>query len=185
MRLQSQWRPHPALVRPQPPPGLRHWLTCPGSLTRALVHACAGELRVTVLRQGWDRPHAGEAAHLGLGPHCRAVVRQVYLCCGERPWVYARTVIPHHALAGSPRRLLHLGNTSLGSVLFRNPSLRQGRKEVACMGPHTPLYRAAVAGVDTRPPSLWARRCLYYLDRHPVLVTEVFLPGIASSCIVR
>jgi chorismate--pyruvate lyase len=41
-----------------------------------------------------------------------------------------------------------------------------------------PLYRHAAVHVDAPPRALWARRSLFSLENHPILVTEVFLPAL-------
>jgi chorismate--pyruvate lyase len=33
-----------------------------------------------------------------------------------------------------------------------------------------------------RPDCLWARRSLFLLNNSPILVTEVFLPGVLERC---
>lgn len=179
MRFEPDWRPRLSLLRPPAPPGLRAWLTCPDSLTRAVSRGCGATFRVRLLQQGWECPREDERRALGLPHACRAVVRQVFLNCGDQPRVYARTVIPRSSLSGAPRRLLRLGDTPLGEVLFATPSLQREREAFAHLTPAHGLYRLAASAAETHASrGLWARRAVYRLAGLPLLVTEVFLPSL-------
>jgi chorismate--pyruvate lyase len=162
------------------PAGIAAWLGDRGSLTRRVVLHCGGVFRVELRCQVWGRPYASERRLLG-GSHAAAVVREVELRCDERPWVFARTLIPAATLKGRARRLAHLGTRPLGEVLFADPGARRGVLEVARLLPHHKLFRSAAAAVQPAPPLLWARRALFYVEGRPLLVNEVFLPGLAAK----
>jgi len=108
----------------------------------------------------------------------RALVRQVYLYCDDRPWVFARTVIPPATLRGKERHLAHLKDKPLGAVLFTEPSMRRGEVEVASITPGQRLFHTATAHLSEPPDCIWGRRSIFYLHDKPLLVNEIFLPEI-------
>lgn len=140
------------------------WLRAPGSLTRHLARVCPGRLVVEVLGEGWAEADPASARLLGLRIGARVWRREVRLSCWHAgawtPYVHAITL-------GSPeaqRRLglARLGRRPLGSLLFRGGARRL---ELAILppgrnGPH------------------WARRSLFLLRGHRLLVREDFLPNL-------
>ena len=156
------------------------WLLDTASLTRRLVCACSGTFRVQLLSQAWPRPRRDEARARGRRARDRALVRQVRLLCDERPWVYARTLLPRTTLTGAERRLAHLKSRSLGAVLFADPTLQRERIEIAPLRPSDRLYALATHGLDAPPNAIWGRRTVFRLHGKPLLVSEFFLPGIGD-----
>ena len=163
------------------PADLTHWLFDAGSLTRRLRQQCPGQFRVRVLRQGWTRPDHDEAVALGLRLDAWAWIREVQLRCDERPWVFARTVIPAGTLRGRGRRLTCLGTRPLGEALFTDPGVRRGPLEVARIAASQQLHQRAVAGCAEPLATLWGRRSLFWLDGFPLLVCEIFLSNLPAS----
>lgn len=160
------------------PADLTNWLFDAGSLTRRLRQRCPGQLRVLVLRQGWTRPDRDEACALQLRLDAWAWTREVQLRCDERPWVFARTIIPARTLRGRGRRLTWLGTRPLGEALFTDPCVQRGPVEVARIVAGQRLHHRAVAGCAEPLEPLWGRRSVFWLDRRPLLVCEVFLPDL-------
>ena len=176
--LRMRWlRKHQLPIR-QPSDELRCWLFDQTSLTRRVQQACAGNFSVRVERQGWGRPRLDECRALGLRLGRRALIREVHLLCDERPWVFARTVIPVSTLSGEQRHLAQLGNRPLGAVLFADPHMVRGPVEVASIRNGHPLYIAAVQGLKRKPEQIWGRRSVFRLGGKPLLVSEYFLPEI-------
>ena len=163
---------------PSPPPGIRVWLEDTGSLTQRVLTACNGQFSVHVRRQESARSYYDEAGLLNANPSQFAVIREVELRCDDAPWVFARTIIPTSSLRGPAKRLTMLGNKPLGAVLFADPSVIRGRTQFSQLKPGQKLFESAVAGLSSRPDSLWGRRTLFYLADKPLLVNEIFLPGI-------
>lgn len=157
-------------------PPLASWLLDRGSLTRRLIEVSGGEFRVQRLEQKWRRPSLSEARALNVRSGQVVLIREVELLCHGKPWVYARTAIPVKTLKRKLGHLKHLGNQSLGSILFRNPRMKRKLFELTRV---TPSHLELPASC-TRNLSLWARRSLFELHRLPVLVTEVFLPPLAA-----
>ena len=169
----ARWPDHvhwhrPALRwRQRPPARLLSWLGESGSLTARLQALSQGDLRVQVLREGWQRPTPEERRTLGLAAHTRAWVREVLLLGNDVAWVQARSVLPRSSLTGIGRRLTRLGNRSLGGLLFRDPALRRGE--------------IAIARLRLGAEDVWARRSALQLHGHPVLVAEAFLPALWAA----
>lgn len=130
------------------------------------------------LATGLARPNPDEYALLGLTPGCRAYVREVLLLCNEVPVVFAHSVLPPAGLRGGWNGITRLGSRSLGEALFSDHRIeRQPLAYCHVRGDH-PLYRATARQQPLSVGSLWARRSVFCLNSHPLLVTEVFLPAI-------
>ncbi|MDA1107673.1 MAG: chorismate lyase [Proteobacteria bacterium] len=172
--MRSIWRPSRAVSRAERPVILWDWLLDPASLTQRLQAVC-GEFRVEVLQSAWLRPSHDELRALGLRANQRALVREVYLLCDGKPWVFARTVIPRATLSGKYRHLMRLGNRSLGAVLFSDTSMQRGEVHVAHLAPTHALYARATHRLVRKPPGLWGRRSLFFLRDQPLLLSEIFL----------
>lgn len=165
-----------------PPAGLRDWLFDTGSLTQRLRQACPGQFRVEVLGQYWGHPLPGEAHILGLQHHRYVWVREVQLFCDAQAWVFARTLIPPSTLRGRCQRLMRLGTRPLGEVLFTDSGLRRGVVEVARIAALQRLHRRAFGALAERSEAIWGRRSVFYINGQPLLVCEIFLPGLPILC---
>jgi len=176
MTLDSRWQQHNRFRCGAIPPDLSNWLLDPESLTLRLQQLCPGRFEVRIVSQQRGRPALNEAQALGMRRGSHALIRQVQLLCGGRPWVFARTVIPVNSLHGELKHLARLGTRPLGGVLFADPGMRRGVVELACIQPGQALYSAATAHLRKRPPAIWGRRSVFTIARKPLLVSEVFLP---------
>jgi chorismate--pyruvate lyase len=154
----------------------RHWLTDRGSLTRRLQQRTPA-FRVVRLRQSLDQPNLDECNTLGLVPGRLAMIREVLLLNGDAPLVFAHSVIPLSGLDGPWAGLAGLGNRPLGAALFTNPRIQRQALEFQHLDRRHTLYRNATRHLNAPPRTLWARRSLFALQSHPILVTEVFLPA--------
>lgn len=170
------WRPRHHILQAALPPALKPWLDVPSSLTARLKASCQGRFNVRVLAECWERPADEEAVRLGLPLGQMAWVRTVLLRCGDTPWVFARTVMPHSSLRGRQRRLRHLGSRPLGSVVFAGRDIRRGDVELRRVLRRDPLL--VRWGVDVSNSALWARRSILEIEGRPLLVMEVFLPEL-------
>ena len=156
--VSAPWAP-PAAWRDRLPAESRlgHWLTCEGSLTRALRAACLGAFHLRIHARG-ERALPTEGATL-LGRPVGEPVRQreVWLLCGEEAVVFARSWIPAGVLDDP-------GDNPLGDRLFEAGEARRASLEVAPVteGDHT----------------LWARRSLHRTAGGTLVVGEIFLEGI-------
>jgi len=166
------------LARPHSlPRSLRHWLSDRGSLTQRLKSRCTS-FRVVPLATGMARANADEYALLGMVPGSRAYVREVMLLCDEVPVVFAHSVLPPAGLRGGWDGITRLGSRSLGEALFSDHRIERQPLAYRSVRRGHPLYRSAARQQAATVSSLWARRSVFCLNGHPLLVTEVFLPAI-------
>ncbi len=170
VQAEPLWRSGQVL-RSAAPRELRPWLERDGSLTRALIAASHNQFSVTLLNQSLARVNLSERRALGLRPKQLAVVREVLLCGGGTPWVFARSVLPLSSLKGRLRSLRHLDNRPLGELLFTTPGMHRDPFQLSAIDSrHRYLPRAQ--GCDR---AQWARRSIFWLYGKPLLVSEVFL----------
>ncbi len=177
-RLEPDWQPHLPFSPCGASKQLLDWLQDPTSLTARLKQTCSGEFRVVPVSQTRRRPQLNEAIALGVNPHELCFIREVHLLCDEEPWVFARTVIPVRTLSGPRRRLSRLGKKPLGAVLFADPSMQRSHIEIARICPGQAVFDSATAPLAKKPAEIWGRRSAFFLGGMPLLVSEIFLPGI-------
>ncbi|SNY57294.1 chorismate lyase [Arsukibacterium tuosuense] len=152
------------------PPLLQAWLLEPASLTARLKHR-ARDFQLQVLQQ---QQQALPAFLLPLLPDSQvAQCREVLMSCNQLPCVYAQSWLPLKTLAAL-RPLAELGEQPLGEVIFQQQHVRRSAVEVARVQLHQPLAAAVASG------EYWARRSVFTLAGHPLLVAEVFLDGILT-----
>tara|TARA_B110000503_G_scaffold94556_1_gene142465 strand:+ start:1543 stop:2028 length:486 start_codon:yes stop_codon:yes gene_type:complete len=144
------------------------WLQDKGSLTQRLIHASDGHFSVRVVNNHWGIPSQSEAKALMLKPRQKAIIREVELLCHNQIWVCARSIIPHSTLTGRLRQFKNIGTKPLGALLFKHPNMIRGALEVTSLQQLNSHQRH------------WARRSVFYLDGKGILVTEVFMPPMAS-----
>jgi chorismate--pyruvate lyase len=162
------------------PGGLWAWLTECGSLTERLRRACWNRFNVQVIREReMQLDVAGALVNESTGA-CR--MREVYLCCGDTPWVYACTVMPQSLLAAANRHWLHeLGSHALGDALTARGGIRRSQLAVAKVDSRHSLFHAAVADLSHPPEALWARRSVVAVENGSLLIRECFLPEAGLS----
>jgi len=169
------WLPALTTVSPE----IRRWLQDRGSLTRRIQERC-DQFRVQPVFQALTRVYGDEQAVMGLRRDEYALVREVYLYCGDTPVVFAHSVVPRRDLRGAWRGLNGLGNRSLGSMLFSNPKIKRTPLKFKKVSRGHFLYDRACVRLTVPPANLWARRSLFTLYGQSLLVTEVFLPDILN-----
>jgi chorismate--pyruvate lyase len=165
---------------PPADPRLRRWLTSSGSLTRRICASFAG-FHLRRVRQRVGRANADEAVILGVSRRDPVLVREVVLLAAGRPLVFGHTVVALRHLRGPWRTLRFLGSRPLAEALFLDPAIRREPLAYGRIGAVHPLYRRIAAAVGAAPTGLWARRSLFRRRGAPLLVTEVFLPGICGA----
>ena len=171
--LQHGWLAHPFRA----PRALRGWLSDRGSLTQRLK-ARHADFRVSPVACGFAPPFPDEAQALRLPPKAHAYVRDVLLTGSGHIRVFAHSVLPRTGLRGGWSGITRLGTKPLGEALFTNPRIRRLGLTIRRLDARHPLYRAAKRHTGLTVPHLWARRSVFCLNGHPLLVTEVFLPAI-------
>jgi chorismate lyase len=172
----SQWR------RLAPPHRLRAraWLVHPGSLTSRVI-AHHGPMRVELLQQRLRTPNEDEYRALGRPSHKRAWVREVVLHASGRPVVLAHSIVGRIDVFGPWRSVRGLGTRPLAVALFADPRVRRGPFEYARLDRRHALWKRAHALLGRDLPPLWARRSLFRRRGRPLMVTEVFLPGLVDE----
>lgn len=157
---------------------LRSWLQERGSLTARLKRQYA-DFSVQLAREAWRKPHLDETHLLRLPLATHAWVREVWLVGDGQPRVFAHSVIARTDLRGPWYGLRKIGRLPLGAALFANPEVTRGVLHFRQLNASHPLHKALSASFPvSRQQRLWARRSLFCLGRHHLLVTEVFLPSM-------
>ncbi|SFP86659.1 chorismate lyase [Nitrosomonas cryotolerans] len=169
----SAW--HPALISISC--RNRSWLQDRGSLTRRIQARC-NDFHVRPVFQSLAKVYKDEWTIMGLRYGELAMVREVYLYCGDTPVIFAHSVVARKDLRGAWRGLSGLGNRSLGTVLFTNPRIKRTPLEFKKLNAGHFLFVRACSKLQSRPSNLWARRSLFTLQGQSILVTEVYLPAI-------
>lgn len=174
------WKPAGLLSRVAPSRKIQGWLNTPNSLTAKLKNLCP-DLQVVVLSEKQEVPLLNESQRLGLARDEEAWVRCVLLKCGDKSWVYARTIIPNFDSNNPWSELQHLGNKPLGEVLFEMPSIQRSpfefSKDTLSYWPH---LADALSNPQSSHLSGYARRSMFHQQAAPLLLTEVFLPGLVT-----
>jgi chorismate--pyruvate lyase len=157
------------------PEALRPWLAEPGLLTARVRAACGEATSLRLLRLDRAPLDAGLRGTLGVDDD-RCLLRDVEIGCGTTRWIFAQSVFPQSTVERYPW-LGELGDRGLGESLARIEDVRREALEYLELPPAHQLARAAC---DTAASgrSLWARRAIYRLGGRPILVQEVFLPGL-------
>jgi len=164
------WNQHP----PPASPGTFGCLTEPGSLTDRLI-ATKHEFTVTLLRFGEDVAAPDEAHLVGIRPGDAITSRHVALSLGGQRVVMARSFCRRACKTWYP--ILNRGSNSLGLTLFSSGvDLVRSALEFATIVPDHPLFTLAQEGEIAA--SFSARRCRFEMQDAPLVVCEVFLPGL-------
>ena len=156
---------------------LGKWLLSRGSLT-SLIRSKCDDFSVREVSSRFDRANRDELERVGLRQGESALVREVYLCCGERRVVFAHSVAARSSLLGNWGALSRLGGHSLGSTFLSKPGIVREEMEFLAISRGHPLYRKSCRLLRHPPQKLWARRSLFRDENRSILVTEVFLPLI-------
>lgn len=156
----------------QVPQHCRSWLFDPGSLTKRLQQTSNNHFCVNLLRQYQGKATAIEQFALSLRTRSQPFIREVELLCHDEPWVFARTLIPMPTLMGEAKLLTRLGTKPLGAALFSSPHVSRGPITVKRIhSSQLPLSQPIA------PQWLWGRHSVFYVNRAPLLVNEIFLPN--------
>lgn len=150
---QQQWHSMPELTEPVPAE-FQYWLMLPGSLTAALK-ARDPDLRVQVIRQHWCDTKLPE---FGISEPWWS--REVLLMSGANAWVAAHTAIVLPKPQDKSHRLVTMGDSPLGEVLFKEFDLE-------CL--ERRFCRVELG---------WGRLTSYDVQQAKVHISEFFLPDL-------
>jgi len=182
-RLRSVWNRVDSGEIHQAPRKWQSWLSDTGSLTQKIEQSIGSRLEVWVLRDERQNLNSDESRYFHFKvKRCR--VREVLLCFDGKPLVMARSIIPTSSSSGSNQAILRLGRTPLGGVLFskfRSHSKSRPLREIACLNKGDYFWKTCQKRYPSLTPSIWARRTLYDLRGHKLLVSELFLPELLQN----
>ena len=99
---------------------------------------------------------------------------------GGQVWIFGQTVMPDSTLSLHPW-LAELGDTPLDETLIGLSGVDRGPYEYAWLPVDDPLTARALREAEVKPEGLWARRSRVALRGAPLLMQEVFLPGMGRS----
>ena len=147
-----------------------------GSLTRRVTSVCPERFEVQLIDHKTVRPNSQERSLLNLPDPTQALSRQVFLCCDDRPLIFARTIIgwieKNRLLA---YRIAALGKNSLGSILFRDPLAKKKQMHLANIPLNHNFFREVNLGGTSTEDAVWVRRSLYDYEGCDLLVYEAFI----------
>jgi chorismate--pyruvate lyase len=179
-RLRSAWNRVGSGEIHRAPLKWQAWLSDTGSLTQKIEQVIGQKLEVQVLRDCPQSLNSDESRYFHFRiRRCR--VREVLLCCNGTPLVMAHSVIPTLSSSGSNHRILRLGKKPLGAVLFareRQHCKPKPPRDIARLDKQSALWKKCFKNYSKLSSPLWARRTLYRLKGHPILVNEIFLPEL-------
>jgi chorismate--pyruvate lyase len=161
------------------PPKLRDWILHKKSFMDRLRQKGLVDLSIQLLQQSWQSPDAEESHLLSIERLANVWVREVLIVSDQKQWMFARTVIPQNTLKDQELCLMNLGDRSLGSVLFNDPSMWRSEFELAYFTSELDWHKKIVSYTNKILPALWARRSIFMIKEKPLLLTEVFLPDTA------
>ena len=176
-RQEFRWKPRPALAGA--PQYLHPWLSDPGSLTARILARCM-RFQVRVLGERRVRPFTDERTLIDLPAGRLAWTREVLLLADGVPVVFAHSILAPCDLNGAWHMAQAIGSRPLGAALFADPGICRGPLSAARLTASHPLHRHASTALGLSLPTLWARRSRFCRLDRPLLVTEVFLPGIEA-----
>ena len=154
---------------------LLDWLLDPCSLTARFKKHCQ-QFRIEVLGQQ-IQACSSEEANDDIQVGEQVLVREVLLYCDDKPQVFARSLLPLRSLTGKEQKLAHLGNQSLGQVLFSNPELIRKNIEISPFSGQGSLGQLLEDLSLNSKNEMWGRRSVFVLHDKPLMVAEIFLPG--------
>jgi chorismate--pyruvate lyase len=182
-RLRSSWNRVGSGEIHRAPRKWQPWLSDTGSLTQKIENALGQKLEVRVLRDCPQSLNSDESRYFHFQlRRCR--VREVLLCSNGIPLVMAHSVIPTLSSSGSNHKILRLGTKPLGAVLFSNTrkhSKAKPPRDIARLDKSNELWKRCSKHLTGLSSPLWARRTLYRLKGHPILVNEIFLPALLKA----
>jgi chorismate--pyruvate lyase len=150
------------------------WLTDEGSLTEKLRKWAGQHLRLVPFMEVHTAFDPEDMRFLGSPTSVAGLRREVAFFSESEPWVFATTLIPDETLKEEPW-LVHLGATPLGDRLFGEKRGKRIRLEIAQVRTGHPLYEASRCQLGRLPAWFWARRSLFQVGHHSLIVQDGFI----------
>ncbi len=170
-----QWLPAERLGQLCMDAQVRPWLIGKGLLTLRLKAVCHERFALRLVDQWTGLLSAAHRAALRVADNA-GLFRDVEMCCGEKVWVFAQTVIPDSTLCAHPW-LAELGDSALGETLSELSGVERSAYEYAWLPVQEAVTARALREAEIKPAGLWARRSRVSLRSAPLLMQELFLPA--------
>lgn len=153
------------------------WLQDQGSLTKSIQQVCRQGFNVKVLIHQFTTAPDSALEPLQLDVDDRVLHREVLLCDGDEPLVFACSLLPEKAFQGRFAALADMGSRPLGHWIFKEPALQRTAMQFTRLPGDSPLFERLAA---CKTNGLWGRKTLFVGAEHPFLVSEFFLPALKS-----
>lgn len=161
-----------------PDPWVTAWLQDQGSLTKRIQQVCTQGFNVGVLTHQFIVAPESALDSLQLNTGDRVLHREVLLCDGGEPLVFACSLLPEKALQGRFAALCNMGSQPLGHWIFKEPALQRGTMQITHLQGDSELFERLTLYKADRPGRLWGRKTLFTGAKHPFLVSEFFLHAL-------
>jgi chorismate--pyruvate lyase len=172
------WLPAERLGQFSVEPQVRSWLIGKGLLTQRLRAVCGERYAFRMAEQTTALLDLPQKQFLKTADQA-ALIRDVEMLCDDKLWVFARTLMPDSTLNAHPW-LGELGDSALGETLNDLSGVERSSYEYAWMPAGHSLADRALRDRDDTPAGVWARRSRIALRGAPLLVQELFLPGMGG-----
>ncbi|NKB47687.1 MAG: chorismate lyase, partial [Legionellales bacterium] len=140
------------------------WLSTDQSLTaKAMRH---GVVQVHNLRNQQQLATVAQRRLFNLASRQPLYQREIMLTCDDQPWWLAYTITPFYTTQRTWRLLKHLGNRSLGDILFHDRRVRRAESWIAPITRHQPLP-LDLPFTLTDEYIVWSKSTRYWLANHP------------------
>jgi chorismate--pyruvate lyase len=153
------------------------WLISQGSLTQRLQGVCRADFNVEVLQHTLVTATSQACQALSLPAGAKVLHREVLLCDGETPLVFACSILPEQALTGRYAELIELGSRPLGHWIFAEPVLHREVMSYRKLDGTDALFGLMKHKTDL-PNKVYGRKTLFTGADKPFLVSEFFLPNL-------
>jgi chorismate--pyruvate lyase len=173
-----QWQPAERLGQLSVDSHLRTWLIGKGLLTERLRAVCGKRFSLRVAEYWTGQLSASHRAALRVQDE-DGLFREVEMSCGDQVWVFGQTVIPDSTLSAHPW-LAELGDSALGETLSGLSGVERSAYEYAWLPADNEIGARALPAAKIKPAGFWARRSRIALRSAPMLVHELFLPGMGG-----
>lgn len=164
------WQTH---LPPTINPALKDWLTDRESMTTRLKSTC-NKFSVDLIKEYVDRTDQVQCDLLAITKNEQVKFREVYLCCDNKPMLFAESLFPQSTL-DKINALDTLKNKPIGEVLFADTSTKRGPIEFKKLNLDDDLYKKASQKIIIEQDTLWARRSVFTIQNRHLLIAEVFL----------
>ncbi|MGJ8682458.1 chorismate--pyruvate lyase family protein [Paraglaciecola sp.] len=158
---------------PIPNEKLTNWLLNPGSLTERLVAQCSN-FRLSVVGQKQLSVTQDEFQQISTPEQIFNeqdwLVREVVLWGDDKPWVFARSIIPMNLWQ---RDFTDLNNQPLGHRIFNDDRFKRLPFEITKIESFLNFGEQFSVSASH---ALWGRRSTFCFEQSKMMVCEVFLP---------